>query len=352
MRKTILILLMLIISMGLAQQSFAVSEAAVLFLMIAPGARAAGMGEAFVAVADDATAVFWNPAGLAYQYGREVTIMHTPWLPGLASDMFYDFLAYKMDIEGVGTIGFGLVYINLGEQQGMDEFGNPTDRFLSNEFAMSASYGTTITENLAVGIGLRYIKSNLAPFGAGNEQGEGKGSSFAFDFGLLYKFPFLNKKLSWGMNISNMGPKIAYIDVSQADPLPTNLKTGFAYKLIDQKYNKLTLAADLNKLLVTPGKGEDNPADPFYKALFTSWYDDDMSTELKKLILGAGAEYWYNNLFALRVGYYYDEIGKVQFTSFGAGLKYSLYGFDFGYVSASEGHPLANTMRFSLTLGF
>ena len=351
MRKIMILLFILIILAGITQQSFAVSEAAVLFLMISPGARPASMGEAFVALADDATAVFWNPAGLAYQYGREITIMHTPWLPGLADDMFYDFLAYRQDIEGVGTVGINVVYINLGEQQGMDEFGNPTDKFISNEFAIAASYGTTVTNNLAVGVGLRFIKSNLAPFGAGKERGEGKGSSFAFDVGLLYKFPFWNKKLSWGMNISNMGPKIAYIDVSQADPLPTNLKTGLAYKIIDQTYNKLTVTADVNKLLVTPGTGEDDPADPFYKALITSWFDDPWRDELKKMIVGAGAEYWYGELFALRAGYYYDEIGKVQFTSFGAGIKYYKYGFDFGYVAAKPGHPLANTMRFSLTVG-
>lgn len=350
--KKFVVVLSLILTLGLlAQQAFAVSEAALLFLLISPGARSAGMGEAFVGVANDASAVFWNPAGLAYQEGRQITFMHANWLPGLTSDIFYEFLAYRMSIEGVGTIGFNVVYLDLGEQTRTDEQGNEMEKFSSNEYAISASYGATVTDNLAMGVTLRFIRSNLSKFGAGSEIGSGQASVFAFDVGLLYTFPFFDQRLTWGMNISNMGPKIAYIDEAQADPLPTNLKTGFAYKLINQKYNKLTLAADINKLLVTPHG--DKPADPFYQAIFTSWFDDKpFERELDKITRSIGMEYWYSDLIALRAGYYYDKEGKVRYSSFGAGLKYSLYGFDFGYIAAPEGHPLANTMRFSLTVGF
>jgi len=350
MKKYIVFAAMVLVLLIAAQQVFAVSEAALLFLLISPGARSAGMGEAFVAVANDASAVFWNPAGLAHQYGRQITFMHANWLPGLTSDIFYEFLAYRMSIEGVGTIGFNVVYLDLGEQQRTDEQGNELEKFSSNEFAVSASYGATVTDNLAAGVTLRYIRSNLSKFGAGAEIGSGQASVFAFDVGLLYNFPFHSRKLIWGMNISNMGPKIAYIDQAQADPLPTNLKTGFAYKLVDQKYNKLTIAADINKLLVTPHG--DKPADPFYQAIITSWYDEPLQRELDKISRSIGMEYWYSDLIALRAGYYFDKDGKVRYTSFGAGLKYSLYGFDFGYIAAPEGHPLANTMRFSLTVGF
>ncbi len=352
MQKILIVLLMLLIITGFAQQSYAVSEAAVLFLMISPGARAAGMGEAFVAIADDATAVFWNPAGLAYQYGREVTIMHANWLPQFASDMYYDFIAYRQDIEGVGTIGANITFLNMGKQYITGEDSPEVlGEFGSYDIAFATSYGTTITNNLAMGVTLRYIRSNLAPQGQGAEKGNGKANAFSFDVGLLYRLPVLSRKLTWGMNLSNMGPKIAYIDVAQADPLPTNLKVGLAYKLIDQKFNKLTLALDTNKLLVTP-HGDDEKSDAFYKAIITSWYDESMSREVKKLITCIGAEYWYSDLIALRGGYYYDEEGKVKYATFGAGLKYSLYSFDFGYVSAGEGHPLSDTMRFSLSIGF
>ncbi len=351
MKKYFVVISLVLLTMFMSQQAFAVSEAALLFLLISPGARSAGMGEAFVAVADDASAVFWNPAGLAYQYGKQITFMHANWLPGLTNDLFYEFLAYRMSIEGVGTVGFNVIYLDLGEQQRTDEQGNQLEKFSSNEFAISACYGTTVTDNIAMGVTLRFIRSNLSKFGAGAEIGSGQASVFAFDVGLLYTFPFHDGKLSWGVNISNMGPKISYIDAAQADPLPTNLKTGFAYRLINQKYNKLTIAADINKLLVTPRA--DKPADPFYKALITSWYDDKpFQRELDKITRSIGMEYWYSDLIALRAGYYYDKEGKVRYTSFGAGLKYSLYGFDFGYIAAPEGHPLANTMRFSLTVGF
>lgn len=350
MKKYIVIISLLMALVSVTQQALAVSEAALLFLLISPGARSAGMGEAFVSMADDASAVFWNPAGLAYQYNKQITFMHANWLPGLTDDLFYEFLAYRMSIEGVGTVGLNVVYLDLGEQQRTDEQGNLLEKFSSNEFAISASYGTTVTDNFAMGVTLRFIRSNLSKFGAGAEIGSGQASVFSFDVGMLYTFPFFNRKLNWGLNLSNMGPKIAYIDAAQADPLPTNLKTGFAYKLINQRYNKLTIAADVNKLLVTP-HGE-KPADPFYEALITSWYDESPQRELDKIIRCVGMEYWYSDLIALRAGYYFDKEGKVKYSSFGAGLKYSLYGFDFGYIAAPEGHPLANTMRFSLTVNF
>ncbi|MDZ7261421.1 MAG: PorV/PorQ family protein, partial [candidate division KSB1 bacterium] len=143
---------------------------------------------------------------------------------------------------------------------------------------------------------------------------------------------------------------LGLLAIDQADPQPTNLKLGFAYKLLDLEYNKLTLALDANKLLVTRHK--DGTSDPVYKALFTSWYDEPQKEEFKKIIPHIGAEYWYSNLIALRAGYWYDEEGKVKPWTFGFGLRYSLYQFDFGYIAAGEGHPLTDTMRFSLMVGF
>ena len=346
-------------------QVYAVSEAAVLFLMISPGARASGMGEAFVALADDATAVFWNPAGLAFQEGRELTLMHANWLPQFGSDLFYEFGAYRQSFEGIGTVGLNITYLNLGKQiiTGEDS-PEPLGEFSSYEFAVSGTYGTKLAENWAVGLGLRYIRSALSSVGAGAEKGDGKANAFSFDVSTLYKVPFMTR-LSFGMNLSNMGPKITYIDAAQADPLPTNLKIGLAYRIVDDQYNKLTVTGDMNHLLVK--RNSDGTSDPWYKAIVTSPWTiveketQNLGSEDEKVvgqstifngILSTGIEYWYSNLIALRAGYYYDEPGKVKFVSFGAGIQYNLYRFDFGYVSAAEGHPLANTMRFSLTMGF
>lgn len=339
--------------MGLAlfaTQAFAISEAAVLFLLISPGARASGMGEAFAAVADDATAVFWNPAGLAFQQGREITIMHANWLPQLTDDMFFDFAAYRQSVEGLGTFGVNVTYLNLGKQYITGEDSPEIlGEFTSYDFAIALTYGTLVSRNTAVGVGLRYIRSNLSPLGAGAERGEGKANAFAVDLAFLYRAPWL-EGFRIGANLSNMGPKITYIDAAQADPLPTNLKFGLAYDLVNSQYNKLTIAADANKLLVRRYK--DGTSDPFYKAIFTAWTDEPIATEFRNMIYSGGVEYWYSNLFALRAGYYYDEEGKVKYATFGAGIQYHLYRFDFAYVSAKEGHPLSDTMRFSLTIGF
>lgn len=349
MKKTAALLVVLTLGI-FATKAAAVSEAGVLFLMISPGARAAGMGEAFVAIADDATAVYWNPAGLAFQTGHEITAMHTNWLPQFGSDLYYDFLAYRQNLEGIGAIGANVTYLHLGEQVRTDEFGNELGTFNSYEFALTASYGTRISENMAVGLSLRFIRSSLSDAGAGTEKGSGKASVFAIDLGWLYKANFL-RGLSFGANLSNLGPKIAYIDADQADPLPTNLRIGAAYKIIDSEFNRLTVAMDFNKLLVVRHK--DGTSDPFYKALLSAWTDQGARQELKEVIATVGAEYWYSNMIALRTGYHWDEIGKTNYATFGFGLKYALYRFDFGYVATGdEGHPLSGTMRFSLSIGF
>lgn len=350
MKKLIIICLAAILVFTAASQVFAVSQAAVLFLLISPGARAAGMGEAFVAVADDATAAYWNPAGLAFQDGREIMLMHCNWLPQLVSDMYYEFVAYRQYFESLGgTIGGNITFLNMGEQVNTAEYtedGQPVvlGYFHSWDLAVTLCYATKLTPNLGLGVGLRYIHSHLAPIGAGTEKGKGVADGFAVDVGILYKMPFV-RGLSFGANLSNMGPKITYIDAAQADPIPTNLKIGFAYKILDMEYNKLTLAIDTNKLLVVR---DADKAQEFYQALFTAWTDD----KADKLISSIGAEYVYNNMIFLRAGYYYDEDGKVKYPSFGAGLQYSSFRFDFAYVAAEQGHPLSDTMRFSLSIGF
>ncbi len=320
---------------------FAVSEAALLFLLISPHARAAGMGEAFVALSDDVSAIYWNPAGMAFQEGKQFTSMYAKWLPQFnLEDLYYLFGAYRQSVEGLGTVGINVTYLNLGEQIITSTSPEPEGTFNSNEWAISLSYATLLSENFGVGLNVRYIRSNLSKVGAGTEKGTGIASAFAVDLGLLKKKLFIDR-LSFGFNVSNLGPKITYIDASQADPIPTNLRAGFAYKILDQEYNKFTVVADVNKLLVNRSS---DGADDITKALVTAWGNNDF-------IFNLGAEYWYADLIALRAGYNHDEAGKVKFFSLGAGLRYSIYQFDFAYVAAPEGHPLSDTMRFSLLIG-
>ncbi|MBL7190117.1 PorV/PorQ family protein [bacterium] len=329
-----------------------VSQAGLLFLKISPGARPSGMGEAFVALADDATATWWNPAGLAFVPFNELTLMHTNWLPQFKfSDLYYDFVSYTHYAEDWGTFGGNIIFLNYGEIQRTNEIGQDLGSFNAFEVAFSGAYGSQVTPNLGLGVSMKFVYSMLSPYGAGTEKGSGKASVVAVDIGTLYKTTFL-PGLQLGANLSNMGPKVAYIDRAQADPLPTNLKFGLAYKVLEQEYNRFTVTFDVDKELVT--RKANGESDPFYIALFTSWYNDGgfmSADELEEFIWHMGAEYWYGDMVGLRAGYWNDSLGKVKPMTFGLSVKYSAYRFDFGYMTAGENHPVTDTMRFSLTFG-
>ncbi len=321
MRKLSLIIISLILVLVTASSSFAVSRAGVLFLMIAPGARASGMGEAFVAVADDATASYWNPAGLGFLRGKELVLMHSRWFPQFADDMYYEFLSYTHYVEGWGGVGGHIIYLTYGKIPYTTEFG-PEIQYLfeSYEIAVALSYGTEISQNSSVGVNMKGIYSNLGP-GQNVEKGDGKAMSYAVDLGLLYRD--ILPRLTLGAHVQNLGPNIMYIDAEQSSPLPRNLKLGASYKLLQSEYNNILLTAELNTSLVE-----------------------------EEFRGNAGFEYWYSTILALRAGYIYDDYGQIKTPTFGAGLQYSRYRFDFGYIPAKEGHPLADTMRFSLAAKF
>jgi hypothetical protein len=334
-----------------SSDSFAQSEAAVLYLMIKPGARAAGAGEAFVATADDATATYYNPAGLAFQSGREISLMHTNWLPAFASDLYYEFFGYSQYVEGWGNLGAHLVFMSYGEQVRMSQTGAYEGTFRAYDMALGLSYGGLLSDKSSAGVTMKIIYSHLSDTGAGAEKGSGTGTSYAIDLGYIHK-GFLLRSLTLGVALQNMGPAIAYIDAEQADPLPQNLKIGFAYQIFGSEFNSLKLSADFSKMLV---KKEDDDADPFYKALFTSWFDKPLKTEVDEVIENVGLEYWYGSWVALRAGFFRDtyfNTGKgTPIMTFGAGLKYSMFQFDAAYVPAPDS-PLADNTRFSLSISF
>ncbi|PIS27934.1 MAG: hypothetical protein COT43_07935 [Candidatus Marinimicrobia bacterium CG08_land_8_20_14_0_20_45_22] len=403
--------------------AFAASEAGAIWLLINPGARPAGMGEAGAAIADDAYASYWNPAGLGFLRGREVALTHTNWLPNLASDIYYDFLGYRQFIPNVGTLGGHVIVMNLGQQQRMDERGNYLGDFTSYMMAITGSYGTALTRRSSIGVSIKMVYQHLTDQGAGAEKGKGYSTTFCFDVGYLKK-QFLLKNMTFGASIVNIGPKISFIDVNQADPSPTNLKMGLSYTF-GNEFNKITIAYDINKLLVaayperdldgdervgyynengnyTGASGEYNKdgqrevgyTDEWYKGIFTSWIDDwllvgdsendgigkdigggknkwgtkadvdgdlkdgSFGAEFEKLTHNFGIEYWYSNLFAIRVGCMYDKEGKILMKNkypvptFGAGLRYAGMGFDFGYTAGDAGHARQNTMLFSLNMKF
>jgi hypothetical protein len=359
----ILILLSSVINVNAQEQSpKTILTTGVPFLLIGPNSRFAAMGETGTAIADDATAMHWNPSGLAFQQDdkTEINFTHSPWLAGLnISDLFYDYLAAKRYFKSLrGTLGIDLTYLNIGTIIQTDEFGNNIGNYKAYEFAFAAAYTTKVTDDLGLGVTARFIYSNLSSVKVANENGSGTAYTTSFDLSMLYRFSkgpkFIKDRFSFGLNLSNMGPKISYVDAAQADPLPTQLRLGLAYKIFKNEGNDLTVAADFSKLLVNR-KGPTD-VDPFYKAFFTSW-KGGVSEIGKSFQTSVGAEYWYGKprLIALRAGYFYEDpdYGNRKYITLGAGIRYSLYGFDFSYISTIESqHPLANTLRFGFIINF
>lgn len=323
------------------------SRAAVLFLLIEPGARAIAMGESYVAISDDATASYFNPAALSGQTKRKLNFTHSKWLPQLADDLSYDFLGYAQPVEGWGNIGLNIALLNLGEQTRTDERGNVQGTFSSYDVALSAAYGAEISDDMAAGIGLKFIRSNLASQGAGIERGKGVGNSFAADLGLLWR---LSPALNVGAALRNLGPKIAYIDASQADPLPQHLVVGAAYELLDTEYNDVILSLDVYKPLIADGS--------FVSNLFKAWADEGLGNEFKEMDLHLGGEYKYGlsaqqdqAFIALRGGRSMDHDGELNTWTAGIGLKYNLFQVDVAYVFGND-TPMEDNTRFSLNLTF
>jgi hypothetical protein len=360
-----------------------VAITAVPFLQIEPDSRGAGMGNTGVALADNASALFWNPAGLAFQRGsNQASITHSNWLANFnVSDLFYDYIVGKYYIEGIGTIGAHLTYLNLGEQVVTRADGpEPISRFNSYELALGGSYGYQVNKNLGLGASLRLIYSSLASGTSIAAQKVNPGSSVAVDLSFLYKTDVFalggrDARFSFGTNLSNIGPGIQYTDNAQKDPLPTVLRFGWSFDLDldDDGINRITIANDISKIMArTEPKYSTNPdgsidtarvaAGPI-EAIFNSWssferFDGQNTVEvglMQQFMIGAGMEYWYNDQFALRGGYYFEDPqnGDREYITFGAGIRYNFLGVDFSYIKTLEqDHPLANTLRFSLLIDF
>lgn len=361
-RKTHLLIISLILigfsSINLYSQA---GGSAVPFLLISPDARSSGMGEVGTAIADDINAIYWNPAGLGFHdyYNdpalsedeqkpyRQIALSYSKWLPQFNADLFYSYATAGQYFESIdGTIAANFIFMNLGEFTRTHESGKVLGKFISNEFSLGISYGTIVAEDLAIGAQLRYIQSNLAPAAAGEPNGAGTGISAAFDLGILWKPQDLNilglnigDRLALGFNLQNIGPKMTYRN--EADPLPTNLRLGTAFKLFENEYNELTFAFDYSKLLV---HRDSLDSDPLPKSFVTAWQNPGAEYAM-------GLEYWYEHLVAFRAGYFTEPSvsGGRNFWNFGAGVRYDIFELNFSYINTiEENHPLANTMRFSM----
>jgi hypothetical protein len=361
--------------LGVAAGAFAPSvvraqgESAVPFLLIAPNARADAMGESGTGLGDDAAANFWNPAGLAFQIGQEVSLTHSAWLPQFQqSDLFYDYLAYRNFIPDIGgTFGASITYLSLGEFNETTPDGpEVVSTFRAFEMAATVGYATKVTDDFGVGLNLRYIHSSLAPFNVQGQDRKGVASTVSFDIATMWRprnLGDIGNMFSLGLNLSNLGPKLTYIDADQADPLPTQLRLGIGVDVLKSQYNNITYNIDFARVLIRryPAPTDSNgtvigdppPPDDLPKSLITAWEDGG----LKKVTIGTGVEYWYGEpkLIGLRFGYFYEhpDYGNRKFLTFGAGVRYDIYGFDFSYLSTiEENHPLSETLRFSLMIAW
>lgn len=375
---SLIVATMLLVALGVPELVVAQGESAVPFLLIAPNARNDAMGESGGGLADDASAAFWNPAGLAFQKSQQISLTHSNWLPQFnLSDLFYEYFSYNNYMENLGgTISASVIYLNLGEFTETGPNGpEPLSTFKAFEYAVTGGYATKLTNDVGFGLNLRYINSSLANFNVQGQGRKGIASTVSGDIAVLWRptsleFPGLNleDRLSLGLDLSNLGPKLTYIDAAQADPLPTNLRFGIAFKAVKSEYNNITLVMDFARLLVRRYNSDttwddanhdnvvsvtDVPPDNLPKSLITAWGDG----ALRKVDVSGGFEYWYGNpkLIALRWGYFYEDphYGNRKFMTFGAGIRYDIYGFDFSYLSAiEENNPLSETLRFTLLISW
>lgn len=382
MKKNILLALITVISVFPAVSKAQIAITAVPFLQIEPDSRGAAMGNTGVALADNAAAMFWNPAGLAFQRDNQISLTHSNWLKNFnVSDLFYDYVVGKMYIEGIGTVGGHITFLNLGEQAvTREDSPDVISRFNSYEVAVGLSYGFEVNKNLALGSSLRFIYSSLASGTSVGQQRVNPGSSVAIDLAALYKSNYFNiggnrAQFNAGFNLSNIGPGMQYTDNAQKDPLPTLLRfgTAFSYELDPEGFNRINIAVDVSKIMArtkdeitTNADGSQDTmrvASGPLEALVDSWdswthFNGQENVEvglLQQFMIGTGVEYWYNNTFALRGGYYYEDPnnGDRKYITFGAGLRYNAIGVDFSYIKTLESdHPLANTLRFSLLVNF
>jgi len=362
---------------------------AVPFLLIAPDARGGGFGDAGVSTSADANSMFYNPAKYAFidkSFGFSVS--YSPWLRKLVSDINLAYLSGFYKINNRQTLAMSLRYFSLGSITFTSETGETIQNFKPNEFAIDAGYSYKFTNTLSGAIAFRYIYSNLTGgIYVGGAQSKA-GQSGAADISLYYQKPFQSKKMSsvfaFGLNISNIGAKISYTENIERDFIPTNLRIGPSYTMNFDKNNSLTLLLDLNKLLVPtpphylqkldsasgsyqyvydPGTGNkviESGKDPnvgVVRGMIQSFYDapGGFKEELKEINFSFGMEYWYAKQFAIRAGYFNEDKdkGNRKYLTFGAGLRYSVFGLDFAYlIPVTARNPLENTLRFTLHFSF
>jgi|TARA_B100000767_G_scaffold9447_1_gene9266 hypothetical protein len=372
-KNNLLFLLLLLIVKTSFSQERRVITTAVPFLMISADARASGLGEQGVATTPDAFSQHWNPSKYVFSENLSgVGVSYTPYLSKLVSDVFLANINYFNVINERSAWSASFKYFSLGD---IDIIQNPQDIPLlenPNEFTLDGSYSLKLSDYFAMAVTGRFLMSDVKLQSV--DSNSDSASSFAVDISGFYQSDekaYENFNGIWraGFNISNIGPRMKYEELGRKNYIPTNLKLGSAFDFIFDSSNKVSVNLELNKLLVP------SPSIPIYNSnqqiigynqadvnflsgIFKSFGDapDGFSEELKEFTVSIGAEYLYNDSFALRVGFFNENENKGarQYLTFGTGFKLDEIKLDLSYLLSTSNviSPLENTLRFSFTYNF
>ncbi|MCB0734184.1 MAG: type IX secretion system outer membrane channel protein PorV [Flavobacteriales bacterium] len=355
---------------------------AVPFLTITPDARAAGMGDLGVATSPDANGVHWNPGKMAFIDGDGgISLGAAPWLRSLVPDVWFYYLSgySKVGDKKRGTVAGSLRYFSLGNIEFTDENGNPQGSDEPKEFSIDLSYSLQLSKKLSFGISTRYINSRLVSKRVFNGIDIRPGQAVSGDLGAYYKDKIDINKREWkwavGMAITNMGNKITYTTDNNRDFIPINLRVGTFWETEIDEHNKIGFGIDFNKLLVPSPQpqyvqnsaGQDSifpdgskqietwytPDDPVIAGMIKSLGDapGGFREEMKEFMTSVGMEYWYEDQFAVRAGYFHEAPtkGARKYMTLGVGVRYNVFGLDVSFLKPfKQRHPLENTLRFTL----
>lgn len=366
---------------GVDSQGRLVITSAVPFLRVNPDGRSGAMGDVGMGLSADANAVFSNTARMAFMetdYGVSLTFV--PWLRGIATDVYMADLVGYYNIKKKQTISTSLRYFSLGQIQFTDINGAELNSVRPVEMAFDINYARQLTNRFGLAVGLRYINSNLGSTDTDRFVSQAAGA----DISMFHTNPLKTKKIegakiNWGLAITNIGSKMSYsANALNKDFIPANLALGVGAEIQIDKFNKVGIYTDINKLLIptpvsptledgtTTNPDYDNDANGIadYKekssigGLFSSFGDapGGFKEEMAEITIGVGAEYTYNDMFMVRAGYFYENPtkGARKFLSAGVGLKYSVAQLNFAYIipTSAQRNPLDNTMRFTLLFDF
>ncbi|PLW91961.1 MAG: hypothetical protein C0592_13280 [Marinilabiliales bacterium] len=354
------------------------------FLMIAPDARGGALGDAGVASSPDVYSMHWNPAKYAFiEQNMGFSVSYSPWLKALVNDISLAYLTGYYKLKDDQVIASSLRYFSLGEIIFTDNIGTEIGQFSPSEFALDVAYSRKFSDNISGSVALRYIYSNLTGgifvSGAQSKPGQSVAADVSFYYQKEVEMGDLPGMFAFGANISNIGAKITYTEIQQRSFIPINLRVGPSLSLEIDEYNEIMFTFDLNKLLVpTPPiylrdsagqpvkddvTGEyviDEGKDPdrsVVSGMFGSFSDapGGFKEEFHEINYSIGTEYWYDQQFAIRGGFFYEHPtkGNRKYITVGAGLRYNVFGLDFSYlIPLEQRNPLENTLRFTLVFNF